>query len=107
MRDIQLGAEFKRRAIEVLDRPAPLAEPPPAMVSEPRKDPAFAKQLDGGPGTQAPGARLALRRLGGFAMADAIWNLGAVSIGSGVLTVLASLGFAVYLVLVGPERPRQ
>jgi hypothetical protein len=37
-------------------------------------------------------------------MADAIWNLGAVAIGSGVLTVLASIGFAVYLVLVGAER---
>jgi hypothetical protein len=40
-------------------------------------------------------------------MADALWNLGALSIGGGVLTVLASLGFAVYLVLTGPERRAQ
>jgi hypothetical protein len=40
-------------------------------------------------------------------MSEAIWNLGALSIGTGVLTVLASVGFAVYLVLAGPERRPQ
>jgi hypothetical protein len=44
---------------------------------------------------------------GGLTMSEAIWNLGALSIGTGVLTVLASVGFAVYLVLAGPERRPQ
>jgi hypothetical protein len=39
-------------------------------------------------------------------MSEALWNLGALSIGSGVLTVLAAFSFAIYLVLTGPSAKR-
>ena len=35
MRYIHLAAEFKRKAIEVLERPAPFSDPAPAARSEP------------------------------------------------------------------------
>jgi len=35
MRYIHLASEFKRKAIEVLERPAPFADAAPTMVSKP------------------------------------------------------------------------
>jgi hypothetical protein len=39
-------------------------------------------------------------------MNEELWNLGAISIGSGILTALAAFGFGLYLVLTGPGSRR-
>ncbi len=39
-------------------------------------------------------------------MDEVLWNLGALSIGSGVVAVLAAITFALYLVLTGPDARR-
>jgi hypothetical protein len=47
--------------------------------------------------------RLQSEQRGGHAMNELVWNLGLVSVGTGVLTVLAALGFGIYILFEGFE----
>jgi hypothetical protein len=53
--------------------------------------------------TSSLAADLHHRRGGGQAMNESLWTLGAMSIASGVLAVVAAFAFGLYLVLTGPS----